>query len=115
MAEQKYQAVLAVIGEGRTIAEVATQWRVNRRTVHRWLARYEAGGLEALSNGSHKPARCPHQIPGSVEALVLELRRSHGTGLRAGSCSSCCAGRRRRCPQSRRCIAAWLAPAWSSQ
>lgn len=77
VTEQRYQAVLAVIGDGRTIAEVATQWRVNRRSVHRWLARYEAGGLEALTDGSHKPASCPHQMPGSVEALVLELRRSH--------------------------------------
>jgi transposase-like protein len=40
VAEQRYQAVLGVIGEGRTIAEVAAQWRVDRRTVHRWLARY---------------------------------------------------------------------------
>ena len=69
--------MLAVIGDGRTIAEVANQWRVNRRAVHRWLARYEVGGLEALTDGSHKPASCPHQMPGPIEALVLELRRSH--------------------------------------
>jgi transposase InsO family protein len=77
VAEQRYQAVLAVIGEGRTISEVAGQWRVDRRTVHRWLARYEAGGLEALGHRSHRPASCPHQMPASVEALVLELRRTH--------------------------------------
>jgi transposase len=40
VAEQRYEAVLAVIGEGRTVRDVATQWRVDRRTVHRWLARY---------------------------------------------------------------------------
>jgi len=77
VAEQRYQAVLAVIGEGRTIAEVAAQWRVDRRTVHRWLARYEVEGLEGLSDRSHKPVSCPHQIPARVEALVLELRRTH--------------------------------------
>jgi len=77
VAEQRYQAVLAVIGDGRTISEVAAQWRVDRRTVHRWLARYEAGGLEGLSDRSHKPAVCPHQMPAAIEASVLELRRSH--------------------------------------
>src|SRR5260370_23831506 len=77
VAEQRYQAVLAVIGEGRTISDVAVQWRVDRRTVHRWLARYEAGGLEALTDRSHKPVTCPHQMPASVEALVLDLRRTH--------------------------------------
>ncbi len=75
MAEQRYQAVLAVIGEARTVCDVAAQWRVDRRTVHRWLARYEAGGLESLGDGSHRPASCPHQLPAEVEAKVLELRR----------------------------------------
>jgi len=77
VAEQRYQAVLAVIGDGRTISEVAGQWRVDRRTVHRWLTRYEAGGLEALGDRSHRPQPGPHQMPSSVEALVLELRRTH--------------------------------------
>ncbi|HEX6488996.1 MAG TPA: IS481 family transposase [Candidatus Dormibacteraeota bacterium] len=75
VAEQKYQAVLAVVGEGRTVSEVAKQWRVSRRTLHRWLARYEAEGLEGLQERSHRPESCPHQMLGEVEALVLELRR----------------------------------------
>ena len=76
MAEQRYRAVLAVIGDGRTIREVAGQWNVSRQTLHAWLARYEAGGLEGLADRSHRPASCPHQLPAEVEALALELRRS---------------------------------------
>jgi transposase InsO family protein len=75
VAEQRYKAVLAVTGEGKTVTEVAAEWRVSRQTLHTWLARYEAGGLEALVDGSHRPASCPHQIPAEVEAKVLELRR----------------------------------------
>ena len=75
MAEQRYQAVMAVIGEGRTVCDVAAQWHVDRRTVHRWLARYEAEGLDGLQDGSHRPQRCPHQIEAAVEAQLLELRR----------------------------------------
>ncbi|MGC1183825.1 MAG: IS481 family transposase [Candidatus Dormiibacterota bacterium] len=77
VAEQRYQAVLAVISEGRSISEVAVQWGVDRRTVHRWLGRYEDGGLEGLADRSHKPGSCPHQMPVPIEALVLELRRTH--------------------------------------
>ena len=77
VAEQRYQAVLAVISDGRTIGEVASQWRVDRRTVHRWLARYELEGLEGLGDRSHKPRICPHQMSAAAEAMVLELRRSH--------------------------------------
>ena len=77
VTEQRYQAVLDVIAEGRAVMEVASQWSVSRRTVHRWLARYEAAGLEGLPDRSHRPARCPHQMPAEIEVRVLELRRVH--------------------------------------
>jgi transposase InsO family protein len=77
VAEQRYRAVLEVIAEGRTVGEVAAQWGVTRQTVHAWLARYEAAGLEGLADRSHRPVSCPHQMSGVVEALVLELRRAH--------------------------------------
>ena len=77
MAEQRYQAVLAVIGQGRTVTEVAAAWSVSRQTLHAWLAKYEAGGLEGLGDRSHRPVSCPHQMPGPVEVVVLEMRRAH--------------------------------------
>lgn len=77
VSEQRYRAVLEVVAEGRTVTEVATQWRVSRQTLHAWLARYEQGGLEALADRSHRPVSCPHQMSGRVEAVVLELRRAH--------------------------------------
>src|ERR1700716_1030130 len=75
--EQRYKAGLAVIGGGRTVSEVASDWGVSRRTMHRWLVRYEGDGLEGLNNRSHRPAQSPHQMPPAVEAMVLEMRRSH--------------------------------------
>jgi len=77
VAEQRYQAVLAVIAEGRTVTEVAGRWGVSRQSLHSWLARYEAGGLEGLPDRSHRPLSCPHQMSPAVEARVLELRRVH--------------------------------------
>jgi len=77
VAEQRYKAVLAVIGDGRTVTEVAASWEVSRQTLHTWLARYEAGGLEALADRSHRPVSCPHQMPAAVEVAVLEARRRH--------------------------------------
>ena len=46
MAEQRYQAVLAVTAQGETVKDVAARWGVSRQTVHAWLAKYEVGGLE---------------------------------------------------------------------
>ncbi len=77
VTEQRYKAVQGVLAEGRTVGDVASQWEVSPRTLHRWLARYEDGGLEGLGDGSHRPAHCPHQMPAAVEVLVLEMRRAH--------------------------------------
>src|SRR6266513_2090940 len=77
VTEQRYKAVLAVIGDGRTVEEVARDWGISRRAMHRWLARYEGDGLEGLNNRSHRPAHCPHQTSPAMEAMVLEMRRAH--------------------------------------
>lgn len=77
MAEQRYKAVLAVIGDGRQVSEVAAAWGVSRQTLHAWLARYEHDGLEGLVDRSHRPAGCPHQMDPAVEVAVLEARRRH--------------------------------------
>ena len=71
MAEQKYKAVMAVISDGRTITQVARDWGVSRQTMHAWLARYEADGLEGLANLSHRPTHCPHQMAAAVEVVEL--------------------------------------------
>jgi transposase InsO family protein len=76
VAEQRYQTVLAVISDGLSISQVPGKVGVSRQTVHAWLARYEAGGLEGLVDRSHRPASCPHQMPAAVEAALVELRRS---------------------------------------
>ncbi|MDQ1626343.1 MAG: hypothetical protein QOI54_87, partial [Actinomycetota bacterium] len=77
VAEQRYQAVLAVIAQGRSVTEVAAQWEVSRQTLHAWLARYEVEGLEGLGDRSHRPVRCPHQMPAALQARVLEMRRAN--------------------------------------
>jgi transposase InsO family protein len=76
VAEQRYQAVLAVISDGLSVSQVAHKVGVSRQTLHAWLARYEEAALEGLIDRSHRPVSCPHQMPATVEAALLELRRS---------------------------------------
>ena len=75
--EQRYQAVLAVVQDGWRVSEVARRLGVSRQSVHAWIARYEAGGLPALADRSHRPSSCPHQTPAETEAQICELRRQH--------------------------------------
>jgi transposase-like protein len=39
VAEQKFQAVLAGIGDGREVSDAARQFGVSRQTLHAWLVR----------------------------------------------------------------------------
>jgi DNA invertase Pin-like site-specific DNA recombinase len=58
--EQRYQAVLAVIRDGVSIAQLAHRLGVSRQPVHRWLRWYEDQGLGGLVDRSHRPPRCSH-------------------------------------------------------
>jgi transposase InsO family protein len=75
--EQRYQAVMAVVQDGWKVTEVAERLGVARQSIHNWIARYEAGGLPALADRSHRPATCSHQISVETEVLICELRRKH--------------------------------------
>jgi transposase len=76
VVEQRYQAVLEVLG-GASVTDVARRYGVARQTVHGWLRRYASDGLAGLVDRSSKPGSCPHQTPAVVEARIVEMRRAH--------------------------------------
>jgi len=76
VVEQRYRAVPEVVS-GTPVIEVAERYGVARQTVHRWLARYRADGLEGLADRSHAPRQHPWRICAETEALICELRRAH--------------------------------------
>ena len=77
LVEQRYKAVLEVLGDGASVTDVARRYGVGRQAVHEWLRRYATEGLGGLADRSARPDTCPHQMPPAVEARVLELRRFH--------------------------------------
>ena len=76
VVEQRYQAVLEVLG-GVSVIEVAGRYGVARQTVHDWLRRYASDGLAGLADRSSRPQTCPHQMPAEIEVRITELRRAH--------------------------------------
>src|ERR1700686_2840333 len=89
VTEQRYKAVLAAIGDGRAVSEVATDWGVFRRTMHQWLARYEGDGLEGsrtcLRVGARESDRTSALAPGALLQIVAELLRARGVAELAQS------------------------------
>lgn len=70
------QRVLA----GRPAAHVAAEMGVSRATAYKWLARYRAEGVAGLADRSSRPRTCPRRTSASVEARILELRRTRRLG-----------------------------------
>ena len=64
------------IASGRPVAHVTAEMGISRPTAYKWWHRWQAGGVEALVDRSSRPRSCPHQTPASVEAQILELRRT---------------------------------------
>jgi transposase len=75
--EQRYDAVLMVIKDGYSVSEVAAKVKVSRQTLYKWLADYEASGLDGLKDRSHRPHHVPHQLDGTREAAIIALRLAH--------------------------------------
>ena len=63
VAEQRFNAVMEAIRDGRTVIEVAERYDVSRQTVHGWLGRYRTGGWTPWPTAPTAPTpvhtRCP--------------------------------------------------------
>src|SRR5437763_2872565 len=78
-------AVLKVDSDQLSVTAAAAEYGFSRRHLHRLLARYREGGLEALEPRSRRPHTTPIAIPCDVRGRVIELRRGlTADGLDAG-------------------------------
>ena len=59
------------------LSELAEQYGVSRKTVYKWIGRYEAGGGGALIDQSRAPRRHPNAVDGEVERELLQLKARH--------------------------------------
>ena len=78
--------VNAVVVEGRSVAEVASAHGVSRSWLYELLARYRAGGDEALKPRSRRPRSSPTRVSPALEEQIVALRKSLAEeGLDAGA------------------------------
>jgi transposase InsO family protein len=78
-------AVLQIVSKQLTVTAAAAQYGISRRHLHRLLARYREGGIDALQPRSRRPKTTPIATPEDVRERVIELRaRLTADGLDAG-------------------------------
>jgi transposase InsO family protein len=78
-------AVLQIVSGQLSVTAAAAEHGISRRHLHRLVARYREGGLDALEPRSRRPHTTPIATPETVRQRVVELRgRLTAEGLDAG-------------------------------
>jgi len=78
-------AVLKVISKELTVTAAADRYGYSRQHLHRLLARYRDGGIDAVEPRSRAPLSSPHRVSEQIRELVITTRlRLSVQGLDAG-------------------------------
>ena len=72
----RHEIVTRRTKQGWTVARICQYYRICRRTVYKWLARFARWGLEGLKDLSRRPKRIAGKIASWVEELIVQIRKS---------------------------------------
>ena len=67
-------AVLKVLTKELSVTAAAVEYGYSRQHLHRLLARYRSGGLDAVEPRSRRPASNSAATPDTVRERIVELR-----------------------------------------
>jgi transposase InsO family protein len=77
--EERIRFVDAVVENTETFAAVCRRFGVSRKTGYKWLARYQAEGVEGLKDQSRAPLHHAQAITARIAELCVAVRRAHPT------------------------------------
>jgi transposase InsO family protein len=72
--EERIKMISSYLEGEETISELAAQYGISRKTVYKWIERFEAKGPGALEDRSRAPLHHPNAVSEAVEQAVLELK-----------------------------------------
>ena len=90
MSERVRMIVEELNGVAGSKSGLAARYGVSRKTLYKWLKRFEAGSWDDLKDRSRAPRRHPNALPSEMVARVLELKRRYPFWVRP-SCGRSCA------------------------
>lgn len=80
--ERQRLQVVQEHASGASIAELAEIYEVSRKTIYKWIERYEEDGAEGLADQSRRPHSSPGQVSAEVAALIVAARQRWRWGAR---------------------------------
>lgn len=73
--EERLRWVLPIVRKQARLIDVAKVFPYGKRTLERWVARYKAGGAEALVPHSTRPKTAPHETTIATKEKIIALRK----------------------------------------
>ncbi len=64
-----------IVSKQLSVTAAAAEYGISRRHLHRLLARYRDGGIDAVEARSHAPRTSPHRTSPQVRERIVALRR----------------------------------------
>jgi putative transposase len=77
--DERMRFVMMVERQEETFAAVCRRFGVSRRIGYKWLARYQAVGVEGLVDRSRAPLNHPQTVSAAIAERCLMTRRKHPT------------------------------------
>ena len=57
---------------GYSKTDLSRIYKVSRKTIHKWIKRYEQQGIDGLKEKSRAPKNCPHRTSEEVRKMLVE-------------------------------------------
>lgn len=71
------ELILKVLAKEDSVVELAHQYGVSRKTIYKWLSRYDSKGLSGLVDESRRPKRSPMKTSAELALEIVQLRKEH--------------------------------------
>lgn len=69
--------ILEYLFKSKNVSETAKVFRVSRKTIKKWEARYYKNGIEGLKDESKAPKSCSRKISKDIENLIIDIKTKH--------------------------------------
>jgi transposase InsO family protein len=73
--EQRVEFVIRALRSSQPLSLLCQEFDISRPTGYKWIARYRAGGVDAIAECSRRPHRSPRQTAPELETKIIALRQ----------------------------------------
>lgn len=72
------ELILKVLAKEETVVELSQRYGVARKTIYKWLKRYQSQGLSGLVDESRRPHNSPLKTSADLALEIVQLKKEHG-------------------------------------